>query len=256
MDITFAAVDFAEIEPGIRDHLLALPSKIEDFMEEHIRASLHLRIDIDGQAAGFASIHDEKLITQFVLDEPFRRHGQAAFARLRKMEQVTSAFVPTCDEFYLAHALDEHRQILRQAYFFATTEAALHREPPAGYRLEPAAMADAALIREVTGDFFEPVEERIGRGELFLNRRGADLAGFGIRVHSAFYPNTASIGMFTVEQYRGTGAGSATIAHLIAKNWSEGIRSVAGCWYYNHRSKRTLERAGMYSPTRLLRIEY
>ncbi len=30
----------------------------------------------------------------------------------------------------------------------------------------------------------------------------------------------------------------------------------AGCWYYNHRSKQTLERAGLYSPTRLLRISY
>ena len=31
------------------------------------------------------------------------------------------------------------------------------------------------------------------------------------------------------------------------------LRPVAGCWYYNHRSRRTLQRAGMYSSTRLLK---
>ena len=35
------------------------------------------------------------------------------------MEQVQSAFVPTCDEFFLAHALDDYRQLAKQAYFFA-----------------------------------------------------------------------------------------------------------------------------------------
>jgi hypothetical protein len=34
------------------------------------------------------------------------------------------------------------------------------------------------------------------------------------------------------------------------------LRPVAGCWYYNHRSRQTLQRAGMYSSTRLLKIDY
>jgi len=256
MESAFAIVLFEEIEQEVHEHFAELPSKIDAFLEEHILGSLHMRILIDGQPAGFASIHDEKLITQFALSEPYRIHGQAVFSRLRKMEQVTSAYVPTSDEFYLAHALDDHRQVLRQAYFFSATAAAMNRQPPANHRLVPATPGDAATIRELTGDFFAPIEERISREELFLNWRGDELVGFGIREMSRFYPNTASIGMFTIEQYRGTGAGSATIAHLIAKCSAEGIHPLAGCWYYNHRSKRTLERAGLHSPTRLLRIEY
>lgn len=256
MDITFAVVLFEEIEQQVHGHYRSLPSKIEAFMEDHIVNSLHLRISIDGQSAGFASIRDEKLITQFAMDEPYRAYGQLVFARLRKMEQVTSAYVPTSDEFYLAHALDDHRQVLRQAYFFSATAAAMKRQPPDGYRFVAATLDDAETIRELTGDFLAPIEERIGREELFLNWRGDDLVGFGIREMSRFYPNTASIGMFTIESYRGTGAGTATIAHLIAKCAAEGIHPLAGCWYYNHRSKRTLERAGMHPPTRLLRVEY
>jgi hypothetical protein len=47
-----------------------------------------------------------------------------------------------------------------------------------------------------------------------------------------------------------------TIAMLIEECRRRSLRPVAGCWYYNHRSRRTLQRAGMYSPTRLLKIDY
>ena len=29
--------------------------------------------------------------------------------------------------------------------------------------------------------------------------------------------------------------------------------AIAGCWYYNHTSKKTLEKAGMLTQTRLLK---
>jgi hypothetical protein len=50
--------------------------------------------------------------------------------------------------------------------------------------------------------------------------------------------------------------GTATIAMLMEECQRRSLRPVAGCWYYNHRSKQTLERAGMFSPTRLLKIDY
>jgi GNAT superfamily N-acetyltransferase len=62
--------------------------------------------------------------------------------------------------------------------------------------------------------------------------------------------------MYTAERFRRQGVGTATIALLIEECRGQGLRPVAGCWYYNHRSKQTLERAGMYSPTRLLKVEY
>ena len=75
-------------------------------------------------------------------------------------------------------------------------------------------------------------------------------------VKSRFYPDVASIGMYTIEPYRNSGVGTATIALLVEECARRGLRAVAGCWYYNHASKRTLERAGMVTQTRLLRIEY
>jgi RimJ/RimL family protein N-acetyltransferase len=208
---------------------------------------------VEGEAAGFASIHEERLITQFVLTEPYRRYGQQVFARLRKFEQVQAAFVPTCDEFYLAHALDEYRQFARQAYFFAAGPAAVM---PDGFSLRPAEAGHAELIKQESGDFFDPIERRIEERELFVTLRGAEPVGFGIAERSKLYDAVASIGMFTIERFRQDGVGTATIALLREECSRQGLRAIAGCWSYNHRSKRTMERVGMYSATRLLKIEY
>ena len=255
MDARVTPVPFAEIEGAVRRHLAALSAAIDSFLEEHILASAHYRIDVGGEAAGFASVHGEALITQFALAEPYQRYGQPVFGQVRRLEQVRAAFVPTCDEFFLTHALDDHRQLAQQAYFFAEA-----RDAPAGagepWSLRPASPGDAAFVRGEAGDFFEPVERRVGAGELFLTLRGGEPVGFGILQVSALSEAVASIGMYTVERFRGGGVGSATIGLLREECRRRGLRPVAGCWYHNHRSKRTLERAGMFSPTRLLRVDH
>ena len=256
MDTHFAPVAFAEIGEATRRHLGALPSAIDSFLEDHILASNHYRIIAAGETAGFASIHEERLITQFALAEPYRRCGQALFGELRRMEQVRSAFVPTCDEFFLAHALDDYRQLAKQAYFFAAPPAVGEAIASNRYSMRPAAIDDADFVRQESGDFFEHLERHIAAGELFVTLRDEEPVGFGILVKSMLYEDVASIGMYTIERLRRVGVGTATIAMLIAECRRRSLRPVAGCWYYNHRSRQTLQRAGMYSPTRLLKVDY
>ena len=69
------------------------------------------------------------------------------------------------------------------------------------------------------------------------------MTGFGLLMPSKLCPDVASIGMYTLERFRRKGVGTATIALLIAECAGRGLRAVAGCWYYTHLSKRTLERA-------------
>jgi RimJ/RimL family protein N-acetyltransferase len=210
---------------------------------------------MEGAPAGLASVHKETLVSQFWLDEPYRRYGQEAFQRLRRTEKVREALVSACDDFDLSQALDGYRQLTHQAHVFA-----VEREPeaPEGYALAPTSTADAGFIREHSGDFFEAeeVDEMIALGELFLTRRDSEIVGFGIAVKSRFMSDVVSIGMYTIEAFRGRGVGTATIALLLRRCREDGKRAVAGCNYYNHASKRTLERAGMYSATRLLRVGY
>jgi RimJ/RimL family protein N-acetyltransferase len=256
MDVRFEHVELSEISEQVQQHLAALPRPIDSFLEDHIFESTHYRILIGGALAGFASIHRASLLTQFCLAEPFKRWGQAAFRRLRQCESVSAAFVPTCDEFFLAHALDDYRQLHKQAYFFAFGGAPLDPTVIGRYGLRQAGPEDAGFIQQYSGGFFRNLEQQLEAGELFLTGRDGSSVGFGVLVKSRLYPDVASIGMYTIEPYRNSGAGTATIALLIDECARRGLRPVAGCWYYNHASKRTLERAGMVTQTRLLKIEY
>ncbi|MEI7769434.1 MAG: GNAT family N-acetyltransferase [Chloroflexales bacterium] len=254
IDITFTPVPFAEIANALRRDLAGLPSPIDSFLEEHILTSRHYRIEIDGAAAGRCAIHGESLITQFALEVAQRRHGQAAFQRARRLESVQAAFVPTCDELFLSHAIDECRQIDRQAYFFQALPDA--PAPAKDIRVRQAAQQDLPAIHAGSGSFFDTLEASLAQGELYIAERAGEAVGFGIIDRSTLYADVASIGMYTVERARRTGVGTATIRALVAECRRAGLRPIAGCWYYNHRSKHTLEAAGMVSASRLLRVSY
>ncbi|MGI8406666.1 MAG: GNAT family N-acetyltransferase [Thermomicrobiales bacterium] len=251
----FVPVSFAQIEHKVKAHLALLPSATDSFHEEHVIAARHYQISVDDAIAGFASVHGESSITQFVMSEPYRHLGQPVYARLRRHEHVQAALVPTNDEFFLSHALDDFRQLAKQACFFALASTRV-KSASAGYTLRLADARYLDLIRQETGDFFETPERHIANGEIFVIERENEVAGFGVMEMSRLYEKTASIGMFTVERFRNQGVGATTIALLIGECQRRDIRPVAGCWYYNHSSKRTLEKAGMSSSTRYLRIEY
>jgi predicted acetyltransferase len=256
MELHFSRVALSDIQVMVQQHLVAIPSAVDSFYEDHILESAHYRILVGKEMAGFASIHEESMITQFSLASPYKHYGQAIYQRLRKMEEVRAAFVPTCDEFFLSHALDDYRELAKQAYFFAVGDNAVDQNVMNTYSLRQAGQGDVSFIRENSGDFFDKLEEDVKAGEIFMTLKGDDCVGFGVIVKSKFYDDVASIGMYTIERFRRAGIGAATIKLLIQKCRKSNLRAVAGCWYYNHLSKKTLERAGMYTQTRLLKIEY
>ena len=256
MDVRLPRCVLSEIQEAVSQHLEALPRPIDSFLEDHILESAHYHIEIGGARAGFASVFRANLITQFHLAEPFKRHGQAVFQRLRKMENVGAAFVPTCDEFFLSHAIDDYRQLARQAHFFTVGRNPLEPELVQRCSLRQAEPGELSFIQQQSGDLVDKLEERLEAGEIYLTHRDGECVGFGVRVNSRFYRDVASIGMYTIEPFRNAGVGTATIALLIQECASHGLRAVAGCWYYNHASKRTLENAGMVTQTRLLKIDY
>jgi GNAT superfamily N-acetyltransferase len=255
MEIRCVPTDFADIRDAVLARHRELPSPIESFLEEHIMQSRHYRIEIAGAPAGFASIHDGYLLTQFALSGPLRRYSQAAFREVRRLESVRAAYVPTSDGFFLAHALDDHRTLANQAYFFVLGDRVPQARTPSGYALAPATRSDIPSIEAATGDFFDELERRIVAEEIFLTRRDEETVGYGIFEPSQL-TDAASVGMFTLESFRGQGVGTSTIRMLIGMMHERGRRPVAGCWYYNHASKRTLEKAGLVSPTRLLNISF
>lgn len=152
MNLIIKPVEFNEVSMQIKQHLNVLPSAIDSFLEDHILESSHYQIFLSGKEVGFTSIHKSSLITQFSLLPHFKQHGQAIFAQVRNLEEVQAAFVPTCDEFFLSHTLDNYRQLTKQAYFFAAPSDL--PEHQSSYVLRQAVEDDIELIREGSRDFF------------------------------------------------------------------------------------------------------
>ena len=99
-------------------YLSSLSSPIDSFLEDHILASGFQRISQGGRELGFFATHPTGLLTQFHLIPDAWRRAQAAYADILNAIRPTAAIVPTCDEFFLSHALDACSAVRKQAYFF------------------------------------------------------------------------------------------------------------------------------------------
>lgn len=256
MDFRFTSIDLPTLLPTLQRHASSLSSPFDAFLEDHILKSNHYHITHNGDVIGWTAIHQSSLITQFGLFPGYRYLGQEVFPQVRKLELVQNAFIPTSDEFFLSHALDNYRLLEKQAHFFQYDPARPAFEPPAAVTYRQATAADETLIRTHSGDFLDPIAERIGKGELSITLYDGECAGFGIIERSKLIPGVASIGMFTLETMRIKGIGASTLTFLIQELKRENIRPIAGCWYYNHLSKKTLEKAGMFTQTRLLKVSF
>jgi len=256
MNIRLTCVDLAEFKPVLAAHVLTLASPIDSYLEDHLLQSRPYRILVDDEGAGWTAIHNQRLLTHFSLDAPHRHLGQRIFAQVRKLEQVREAYVPTCDEFFLAHALDEYRLLEKQAYLFQVRPGVQRPPFPRGLTHRLARPDDLTQMTTLIGDFFDRVEWRIADGQITVAERDSEIAGFGVIERSTLYPAAASIGMITVEAQRGQGVGTAIIGALLDECDRQQLTAIAGCWYYNHFSKQTLEKAGMYTQTRLLKMSY
>lgn len=257
MSYTYKKCTAIEIQPLMEGYIKTLSSPFDSYLEERIVESDFYSIYIDTDATGYFSFNKDSCITQFYLEREHIKHSQQIFKYILEQYQIKNALVFTGDELFLSLVLDQEIVLNKQAYFFQdsrakTDEATLYH----GGSFRPAIKDDIPLVLQVSGDFFDSLEAKIERGEIFVFKDGEILLGAGIVEHSKFLKGYTSIGMFANEQYRQKGIGRTIITKL--KHWcyENGLTPICGCWYYNYNSKKTLESTGMVTKTRLLGAEF
>ena len=257
MQVTVTKTDLRTMQAMVAQHVAAPVSPLDSmYVEHHIVRANQYRIAVDGDTAGYCSILQTNVLTQYYLLNPFKRYGQHVFQHVKQLECVRTALVSTGDEFFLAHALDEHRQIELHAYHFQVVTPYAVPDLAPDLSIRRAALQDVARIQERTEDFFGDVAGAIDKGQLYVVCRGERLLGVGVIERGQLNPDVASVGMYTVKEFRHQGIGTYLIKNLINECQQQGLRVFAGCDYDNHPSKKTLERAGMYPYTRMLRIGF
>ena len=248
---------FEQVKDKIVCNARGQVSPFDSYLEERILKSQHYEIINNSKQIGYFSIQNKNLLTQFYLEKEFRGFAQEIFNKIIKYEEVQKAFISTGDEFFLSHAMDLSKNVELGAYFFQDTKLTVPSEKIIdNFEYKIATLNDVEFIKEKSQDFFDKIDERIKRKEIYICFINDRKVSFGIIEESKLYENVASIGMFTIAQERQSGVGRNTIIKLKEICYENGIIPIAGCWYYNHNSKKTLESAGMYTQTRLLNIHF
>ena len=238
-------------------YLASLSAPIDSFLEDHLLESEFYRIVLEGAEVGSFAIHNNALLTQFHVAKEARRHGQELFGDILEQYKLKAAFVPTCDEFFLSHALDKHTALKKQAFFFIDggEQADLaSKSPELAYRV--AAPADIPALSAIKDSIIDNPEESIRKREAYVGYLNDKLVAVGLIVPSQLWRNQASIGMLTDEAHRQQGIGTQTIRYLKQVCRDTGMTPLAGCGYGNINSRMTLQAAGMVTATRLLKFTF
>jgi len=253
MNIKMKKCDFNKIKDKMMDSLNEQNSLFDSFLEDHILKSVHYEILNDSEQVGYFSIFNESLLTQFYLDKNFRYCSQEIFDKVRRYEEVQKAFVSTGDEFFLTHIIDYSKDIQPQAYFFKDIRVEICEDKVLNnFICRVAEQQDIELIKEKADDFFDDVFKQVQEKQIYIGYINEEIVSFGVIEKSKIYSNVASIGIYTVSDKRQCGIGRNTLIQLKEICYKEDIVPIAGCWYYNHNSKRTLQSAGMIPQSRLL----
>lgn len=257
MNYSYSKCSMQEIEFLIEEYANTLSSPFDSFLEDHIATSDFYKIAAGENLAGYFAFNSEAYITQFYLRSRHYKHSHRIFNEVLEQYKIKHALVYTGDELFLSLVLDQEISLKKQAYFFQDSK--LEIQKTSLYQdgvFRKAVEHDIPLILSVSGDFFDSLDSRVQRGEIFVFLEGEELLGAGIIEHGRVMKGHTSIGMFTNEEHRQKGIGRTIIYKLKQWCYDNNRIPICGCWYYNHNSKKTLESAGMITKTRLLNIEF
>ena len=237
--------NLTQIEPILQAHLRAFAFPMDSFLEDRLTNSEIYAISSEDQLIGYASVFEGVLYFFHVL----LAHFSLAPEILEKfiLENVIDrVYVTTQDPLFAALIAEWDYEKKKDACFF--TDGNRSVQPTAitnamVFRL--AQPEDLQTIAAATDPFFDSLEQRIQEQSIFLLEEGKQLLGCGLIEKGVFFPGCVSIGMITCKEYRRRGIGQSILCRLKEWAYENGYQPIAGCWYYNTLSRKTLEKAGM-----------
>ena len=252
MQISLNQIAFEQNRSFIAKNLEAYGESIDSYYEDHIIESIHYQIDIDGLYAGYISIFENNMVTQFFLIDDYLNWASDVFAYIMNSISINSIYVSTCDKLLLITALEYSKRIEIQDYIFHVVKTiSLNNH----FNIRKANNSDITGILNSHDGFFKNLEQNVHNGELFIGIYENNIVSYGIIEKSKIFHELASLGMFVIKNERGKGFGSKTVVGLIHYCKDNKIQPIAGCFSKNKYSVNALKNAGMCSTNRLLKVD-
>lgn len=239
-----------EIKQMISNYYSDLQYGTDDFFEGHIKESDFYIIRYDGSVIGVFGSKDDEVLTFIYLDNAYKSLYKQVFDCTISYEHTRKIMTVTNDTNMLNQIIIHNFTIVKQAYNFCYIGETIECD----FLLQEARLEDAENIKDIFGDHFEDYEEKIQRKELYVGSVEGEIVSLGLIVPHSFCDNTVSIGMVTAKEHRRKGYATKTIIQLINTCIDLERQIRAGCSYYNHASKRTLEKAGLIVSNLIIRV--
>ncbi len=251
-DMTVSSSSLEEIDALLQAHLYSLVYPLDSWLEDLLIGSDIYRLYYNRIPVGYASLAGDSINYFHVLKE-YHRYAPELFALVVKDKGIKRAMAITQDSLLSVVLAGWNYELEKLACWFTdggVVEAADEAKYDRHFR--PAVPGEAERIRAVAGDFFdEPgggfysLEERLKANTIFVIDQQQDILGCGVVEVGRLCTRHASIGMFTNPEHRHRGVATAVLLNLKKWVYREGLKPVAGCWYYNTLSRKSLEAAGM-----------
>lgn len=247
---TLISSNLNEITELLNSHKSHLAHPMDSYCEDKLDESTIYRIVNDGEDIGYAGIIGDELRYFHVLPMYFK-YAPDAFEYCIKQKEIRTVTVNTQDSMLVSLIAEWDFKIEKEGCYFV--DAGRQEKPQviagrAQFRI--ARVEDIPAILKETGDFFDKLEERINAETIFVLEDGNDLMGCGIVEQGRLFNEYVSIGMITCREHRKKGVAQTILWHLKEWAYSRNLKPIAGCWYYNVLSRRSLEAAGMIAASK------
>ncbi len=248
--------DNEDVNVFIQEHLKVFLYHMDSWPEERLVETEKYMIILNHIKVGYTAIKDNSIFYFYVRKE-FFPYAPSLLEEIIERKKIKSVFVLTQDSFLSALIAEWDYEKKKLACGFTDLGSDDQKDLlEDGEIFRVATQGDCEKIKEMSGDFFdEPgagfscLEDRIDAGIIFVLMEQEEIMGGGIMERSQLFKGTVSIGMYTNASFRKKGVAKKILVNLKKQATKENLKPVAGCWYYNTLSRKSLESAGMIVST-------
>jgi len=247
---TLTEAHLNEITELLQSHKSYLVHPMDSYCEDKLDESTIYRIIHEGIYIGYVGIIGDELRFFHVLPVYFK-YAPDAFEYCIKQKGIKTVNIMTQDSLLVSLIAEWDFRIEKEGcYFIDSGRQEKPQVEASRAQFRTAGLSDMPAIIRETGDFFDKLEERINAETIFVLEDGEDLLGWGIVERGRLFSDCVSIGMITCREHRKKGVAQTILWHL--KEWAylHNLKPIAGCWYYNVLSRKSLEAAGMIAASK------
>ena len=247
------------------DHLLLLRNEYlsqlvepqELYLEMMIWNAESIGIEIENQIAGYVQVKENVLLEYFIRNQ-FLPVNDIIFSQLLNEFEIKSIYCKSFDQLLLTSTLPYIKKRIEIGYHFRDFDDSKPFIEDESISTRFGILDDIPVLETFMKDIFNDIEELqmvIKNNNLIIFEKDDAIIGFGIFQKTVPNFNWFDIGMAVKPEFRKKGVGTYIISYL--KNYciQRGWKPTCGCDIKNIASKRTLEKAGIYSKHKLYEFE-